>query len=133
MRIHLLSAILLRNMGCARAGRPTHVSPGAATMRFRRTSIRLRMLLLVLVPLTALIVVYGYAVAGQVSTAVGLANAGKISGTTITPVTGALTALSAERSSAAQFLAARSGEASAVLQRAQAGTDKQFRLVKTIT
>jgi len=102
-------------------------------MRFRRTSIRLQVLLLVLVPLTALIVVYGYAVAGQVSTAVGLANAGKISGTTITPVTDALTALTAERSSAAQFLSARSGEAEAALHRAQAGTDKQFRLVRTIT
>jgi hypothetical protein len=80
-------------------------------MRLRHTSIRMRTLLLVLVPLLALILVYAYAVAGQVSTAVGLANAGKISGTTIKPVTDALVALNAERSGAIQYLASPSGQA----------------------
>ena len=102
-------------------------------MRLRRTSIRLRMLLLVLVPLTALILVYAYAVAGQVSTAVGLANAGKISGTTIKPITDAMVALNAERSGAVQALASRSGQATGAYQQAQAATDRQFRIVKTIT
>src|SRR5215472_10299748 len=69
-------------------------------MRLRHTSIRVRMILLVLVPLLALIGIYAYAVVGQVSTAVGLANAGKISGTTITPVSNAMVALNAERSGA---------------------------------
>jgi signal transduction histidine kinase len=102
-------------------------------MRLRRTSIRLRMLLLVLVPLTALILVYAYAVAGQVSTAVGLANAGKISGTTIKPITDAMVALNAERTGAVQALASRSGLATGAYQQAQAATDRQFRIVKTIT
>jgi signal transduction histidine kinase len=103
-------------------------------MKLRHTSIRTRIFLLVLVPLLALILVYGYAVAGQVSTAVGLANAGKISGTTITPVTDTMTALNAERTSAVQYLASRSAPAAAAaFQQYEAATDKQFRIVKTVT
>src|SRR5215468_1425873 len=102
-------------------------------MRLRHTSIRLRMLLLVLVPLTALILVYAYSVAGQVSTAVGLANAGKISGTTITPITDALVALNGERSGAVLYLASHSSQAIGALQQDEASTDRQFQVVKTIT
>jgi signal transduction histidine kinase len=102
-------------------------------MRLRHTSIRLRMILVVLVPLLALILVYGYAVAGQVSTARGLANAGKISGTTITPVTDAMMSLNAERAAAAQYLTSRSSQALAAYKLDQAATDKQFLVVKTVT
>ena len=102
-------------------------------MRLRHPSIRLRMLLLVLVPLLALILVYAYAVAGQFSTAVGLANAGKISGTTITPVTDAMMALNAERTGAVTYLASKSGQASAAYQQEEAATDRQFRIVRTVT
>jgi signal transduction histidine kinase len=107
--------------------------PGAHIMTLRHTSIRTRIFLLVLVPLLALILVYGYAVAGQVSTAVGLANAGKISGTTITPVTDTMTALNAERTSAVQYLASNSATAEAAFQQDETATDKQFRIVKTVT
>src|SRR5215469_3355204 len=105
-------------------------------MRLRHTSIRRRMLLLVLVPLAALILVYAYAVAGQFGTAVGLANAGKISGTTIKPITDALVALNTERTGAVQYLAAnpsQPGPAVGALRQAEANTDRQFELVKTIT
>jgi signal transduction histidine kinase len=102
-------------------------------MRLRHTSIRLRMILLVLVPMLALVLVYGYAVAGQVSTAVGLANAGKISGTTITPVTDTMMALNSERTAAVQYLASGSGQAMGAYQEDEAATDAQFRVVKTIT
>src|SRR3984885_10551859 len=107
-------------------------------MRLRHTSIRPRMLLLVMVPLLALILVYGYAVAGQVSTAVGLANAGKISGTTITPITDTMTALNAERTSAMEYLAsgsnqAASAQALSAFQHDETATDRQFGLVKTVT
>jgi signal transduction histidine kinase len=102
-------------------------------MRLRHTSIRLRMLLLVLVPLVALILVYTYAVAGQVNTAVGLANAGQISGTTITPVTDAMMALNAERSAAVEYLGSRSSQALAAFQHDEAATDRRFRIVKTVT
>jgi signal transduction histidine kinase len=102
-------------------------------MRLRHTSIRLRMILLVSVPLAALVLVYGYSVAGQFSTARGLANAGKISGTTITPVTDAMMALNAERAAAAQYLSSHSSQALAAYQQDQAATDKQFQIVKTVT
>jgi signal transduction histidine kinase len=110
-----------------------HVSPEGHHMRLRHTSIRLRMILLVMVPLTALVLVYAYAVAGQFGTAVGLANAGKISGTTITPVTDTMMALNAERTAAVQYLASHSSQAKAAYQQDQAATDKQFQIVKTIT
>src|ERR1700729_4269780 len=76
-------------------------------MTLRHTSIRTRMFLLVSVPLLALIAVYAYAVAGQFGTAVGLANAGKVSGTTIPPVSDAIVALNTERSGAVLYLACR--------------------------
>jgi signal transduction histidine kinase len=102
-------------------------------MRLRHTSIRVRMILLVLVPLLALIGIYAYAVVGQVGTAVGLANAGKITGTTITPVSNAMVALNAERSGAVGYLVSRSGRALAALQQDEAATDRQFRVLATIT
>jgi signal transduction histidine kinase len=102
-------------------------------MTLRHTSIRTRMFLLVSVPLLALIAIYAYAVVGQFGTAVGLANAGKVSGTTITPVSDAMVALNAERSGAVLYLAARSSQAAAAYQQEQAATDRQFRTVETIT
>jgi len=91
------------------------------------------MLLLVLVPLMALILIYAYAVAGQFSTAVGLANAGKISGTTITPITDALVALNQERSGAVQYLASGSPQAIGAYQQEEVATNREFGIVKTIT
>jgi signal transduction histidine kinase len=102
-------------------------------MTLRHTSIRTRMFLLVSVPLLALIAVYAYAVAGQFGTAVGLANAGKVSGTTITPVSDAMIALNAERSGAVLYLATRSSPAAAAYRQEQAATDRQFHIVETIT
>jgi signal transduction histidine kinase len=102
-------------------------------MTLRHTSIRTRMFLLVSVPLLALIAVYAYAVVGQFGTAVGLANAGKVSGTTITPVSDALVALNAERSGAVLYLATRSSQAAAAYRQEQAATDRQFHIVETIT
>jgi signal transduction histidine kinase len=102
-------------------------------MTLRHTSIRTRMFLLVSVPLLALIAIYAYAVVGQFGTAVGLANTGKVSGTTITPVSDAMVALNAERSGAVLYLATRSSQAAAAYRQEQAATDRQFRTVETIT
>jgi signal transduction histidine kinase len=102
-------------------------------MSLRPTSIRVRMFLLVSVPLLALIAVYAYAVAGQFGTAVGLANAGKVSGTTITPVSDAMVALNAERTGAVIYLATRSGQAAAAFRRDEAATDQRFHAVETVT
>src|SRR5215469_14079960 len=60
-------------------------SEGCA-MRLGRSSVRWTVFLLVVVPLLAAVAIYAYAVAGQYGTAVGLANAGKVSGATIKPV-----------------------------------------------
>src|SRR5262249_37822990 len=102
-------------------------------MRLRHTSIRARMILLVLVPLLALIGIYAYAVVGQAGTAVGLAHAGKISGTTITPVATAVVALNAGRSGGVGSRVPRPGPARAPFQQDEAATDRQFRVLATIT
>ena len=102
-------------------------------MSLRPTSIRTRMFLLVSVPLLALIGVYAYAVAGQFGTALGLANAGKVSGTTITPVSDAMVALNAERTGAVMYLLSRSSQAAAAFRQDQAVTDRRFHTVETIT
>jgi signal transduction histidine kinase len=102
-------------------------------MTLRHTSIRTRMFLLVSVPLLALIAIYAYAVVGQFGTAVGLANAGKVSGTTITPISDAMVALNAERNGAVLYLATRSSQSATAYRQEQAATDRQFRTVETIT
>jgi signal transduction histidine kinase len=96
-------------------------------MRLRNKSIRFRVFLLVLVPLVATIGIYGYAVVGQYGTAVGLANAGKVSGATIRPISAAAQALAAERDAAVFYLVAPSNQAMAALQKQEAVTDKAAR------
>ena len=102
-------------------------------MRLRHTSIRLRVFLLVLVPLVATIGIYGYAVASQYSTAVGLSNAGKVSGATIDPVSKAAQALVAERDAAVLYLVIPSGQDMAALQKQEAVTDAAARVVKGVS
>jgi signal transduction histidine kinase len=102
-------------------------------MRLRRTSIRWRVFLLVLVPLLATIGIYAYAVAGQFGTAVGLANAGKVSGATISPISKATQALSAERDAAVHYLVAPTGQDMAALQHQEAVTDQAARIVTGVS
>src|SRR5215475_5646407 len=89
-------------------------------MRLRHTSIRRRVFLLVLVPLVATIAIYGYAVANQFSTAVGLSNAGKVSGATIDPVSKSAQALVAERDAAVLYMVIPSGQNKAPLEKSAA-------------
>jgi signal transduction histidine kinase len=91
------------------------------------------MILLVLVPLLALVGIYACAIVSRINTAIGLANAGKITGTTITPVSDALVALDAERSGAVRYLSAPSNQSLAALRQSEAATNRQFRFVDTIT
>src|SRR5215469_7987570 len=88
-----------------------------------RASIRWTVLLLVLVPLVATIVIYSYAVAGQSGTAVQLANAGKVSGATLRPVSAALTALTAERDAAVRYILFPSEQAKSDLRQREAAAD----------
>jgi CHASE3 domain sensor protein len=102
-------------------------------MRLRRTSIRVRVFLLVLIPLLALIGVYGFAVAGELGTAVGLSNAGKVAGATITPTSKLLVALNAERSLAVGYLGTGSGTFLTEYRAQAAGTDKALRVLEDIS
>src|SRR5215475_13772169 len=102
-------------------------------MRLRHTSIRRRVFLLVLVPLVATIGIYSYAVADQFSTAVGLANAGKVSGATIDPVRQAAEALVAERDAAVLYLVIPSSQDMAALKKQEAVTDAAARVVKGVS
>jgi signal transduction histidine kinase len=102
-------------------------------MRLRHTSIRVRVFLLVLIPLLATIGIYTYAVAGQFGTAVGLANAGKVSGATIRPLSATLLAMSAERDAAVRYLVAPSSQAMAALQQQEAATDKAARVAEGVS
>jgi len=102
-------------------------------MRLRRTSIRVRVFLLVLIPLLALIGVYGFAVGGQLGTAVGLSNAGKVAGATITPTSKLLVALNAERSLAVGYLGTGSGSLLTEYQAQAAATDQALRVLEDIS
>jgi signal transduction histidine kinase len=102
-------------------------------MRLRHTSIRVRVFLLVLIPLLATIGIYTYAVANQFGTAVGLANAGKVSGATIRPLSATLLAMSAERDAAVRYLVAPSGQAMAALDQQEAATDKAARVAEGVS
>jgi signal transduction histidine kinase len=102
-------------------------------MRLRHTSIRVRVFLLVLIPLLATIGIYTYAVVGQFGTAVGLANAGKVSGATIKPLSATLLAMSAERDAAVRYLVAPSSQAMAALQQQEAATDKAARVAEGVS
>jgi signal transduction histidine kinase len=104
-----------------------------AAMRLRRTSIRVRVFLLVLIPLLALIGVYSFAVAGQLGTAVGLSNAGKVAGATITPTSKLLVALNAERSLAVGYLGTGSGSLLAEYRAQAAATDQALRVLEDIS
>ncbi len=101
-------------------------------MRLRHTSIRVRVFLLVLIPLVATIGIYAYAVGGESGTAVGLANAGKVSGATIRPLSATLVALSAERDAAVRYLVAPSSQDMAALQQQEGATDKAARVAEGV-
>ena len=102
-------------------------------MRLRRTSIRVRVFLLVLIPLLALIGVYTFAVVGQFGTAAGLSNAGKVAGATITPTSKLLVALNAERGLAVGYLGTGSRSLLTEYQAQAAATDKALRVLEDIS
>ena len=102
-------------------------------MALRHTSIRVRVFLLILVPLLALTGIYSYAVAGEIGTAVGLSNAGKVSGATITPLSKLTVALNAERSLAVGYLDTRSSRLLTKYQGQQRATGQALRVVENIS
>src|SRR5215472_13260887 len=103
------------------------------TMRLGRGSVRWTVFLLVVVPLLAAVAIYAYAVAGQYGTAVGLANAGKVSGATIRPVSAMVAALTAERNAAVHYILSPSHEALKVLRQQEAASDHAIEVVRGIS
>jgi CHASE3 domain sensor protein len=104
-----------------------------AAMKLTRISIRVRVFMLVLIPLLALIGVYSFAVAGQLGTAVGLANAGKVAAATITPTSKLLVALNTERSLAVGYLGTGSGSLMAEYRAQGRTTDQALRVLEDIS
>jgi len=102
-------------------------------MRLGRASIRWTVFLLVLVPLVAAIAIYAYAVAGQFGTAIRLANAGKVSGATIRPVSAMVAALTSERDAAVGYILSPSNQALRGLRQQEAATDHAIDVVKGIS
>ncbi|HEY2284196.1 MAG TPA: nitrate- and nitrite sensing domain-containing protein [Streptosporangiaceae bacterium] len=102
-------------------------------MGLRHKSIRLRILLLILVPLLSLIAVYGYNTAGATRTAVDLVHAGTVATDTVNPDAALMNALATERSKAVLYVAAPNPEALAALQKDQAATNKALAAFKHTT
>src|SRR5580704_14439112 len=102
-------------------------------MGLRHKSIRLRILLLILVPLLSLIAVYAYATTGTVKTAIDLTNAGTVATDTVNPDAAVMGALATERSAAVLYVAAPTPAGLAKLRKDQAATDKAFGAFRHIT
>ena len=96
-------------------------------MGLRHKSIRLRVLLLILVPLLSLVGVYAYATTSTVREAVNLARAGQVDEVSVTPDARLMTELAAERSLAVVDLAAPTARAAAALAQQEALTDAAVR------
>ncbi len=96
-------------------------------MGLRHKSIRLRVLLLILVPLLSLVGVYAYATTSTVREAVSLARAGQVDEVSVTPDARLMTELAAERSLAVVDLAAPTARAAAALAQQEALTDAAVR------
>jgi signal transduction histidine kinase len=102
-------------------------------MGLRHKSIRLRILLLILVPLLSLIAVYGYNTAGTTRTALDLVHAGTVATDTVNPDAALMNALATERSKAVLYVAAPNPKALAALQKEQAATNKALAAFKHAT
>ena len=102
-------------------------------MGLRHKSIRLRVLLLILVPLLSLVGVYAYTTTNAVKTALDLTHAGTVANNTVTPDATVMQALATERSNAVLYVAAPNPKTLAVLQKNEAATDKALRAFEGVT
>ena len=96
-------------------------------MGLRHKSIRLRVLLLILVPLLSLLGVYAYATTQTFSQAVDLAHAGQVANVSVTPTSALIEAVAAERGKAVLYLAFPTPAALAALDKTEAATNKAVR------
>ncbi|HMH94406.1 MAG TPA: nitrate- and nitrite sensing domain-containing protein [Streptosporangiaceae bacterium] len=93
-------------------------------MGLRHKSIRLRVLLLILVPLLSLVGVYAYATTQTARQAIDLAHAGQVANVSVSPTSALITAVAAERSAAMLYLAVPTPEGLAALTKAEGATNK---------
>nr|MDQ2877012.1 nitrate- and nitrite sensing domain-containing protein [Actinomycetota bacterium] len=93
-------------------------------MGLRHKSIRLRVLLLILVPLLSLVGVYAYATTQTAHQAIDLAHAGQVANVSVAPTSALIKAVAAERSTAVLYLAAPAPTALAALNKAEGATSK---------
>jgi signal transduction histidine kinase len=102
-------------------------------MGLRHKSIRLRVLLLILVPLLSLAAVYSYATTNSVKTALDLTHAGTVANDTVTPDGNVMKALAAERSNAVLLAAAPNPKTLAALGKDETATDTAVRTFEHVT
>jgi signal transduction histidine kinase len=102
-------------------------------MGLRHKSIRLRILLLILVPLLSLVAVYAYATTNGVKTALDLTHAGTVASDTVNPDAAVMRALAAERSDAVLYVAAPNRKTLAKLRKDEAATDKAIQAFQHVT
>jgi signal transduction histidine kinase len=93
-------------------------------MGLRHKSIRLRVLLLILVPLLSLVGVYAFATSQTARQAIDLAHAGQVANVSVAPTSAVISAVAAERSAAVLYLAVPIPKALAALTKAEGATDK---------
>jgi signal transduction histidine kinase len=93
-------------------------------MGLRHKSIRLRVLLLILVPLLSLLGVYAYATTQTARQAIDLAHAGQVANVSVTPTSNLINAVAAERSAAVMYLAVPIPKELAALTKAEGATNK---------
>jgi signal transduction histidine kinase len=93
-------------------------------MGLRHKSIRLRVLLLILVPLLSLLGVYAFATTQTARQAIDLAHAGQVANVSVAPTSALITAVAAERSAAVLYLAVPTPKGLAALTKAEGATNK---------
>jgi signal transduction histidine kinase len=102
-------------------------------MGLRHRSIRLRVILLVLIPLASLIGVYSYATTTTVRTAVDLVRAGTVANVTVTPTSGFVKAIDAERNLAVTYLVNPTGPALTKLGKQEALTTRALKAFEGVS
>jgi signal transduction histidine kinase len=93
-------------------------------MGLRHKSIRLRVLLLILVPLLSLMGVYAYATTQTARQAIDLAHAGQVANVSVTPTSALIKTVADERSAAVMYLAVPTPKGLAALTKAEGATNK---------
>src|SRR5580700_199842 len=94
------------------------------SMGLRHKSIRLRVLLLIIIPLLSLLGVYAYATTTTVETAVQLLHGTQVNNVSVQPAANIMKAIAVEREAAVMYLVDPTPQAQGALAKAEAGTNQ---------